>query len=59
MVLIDKLDCESRLVALQKEREIIDKLKPTLNHSKPLTTTEEKREQRRNHYLNNIEYYKS
>ena len=25
MVLIDKLDCESRLVALQKESEIIDK----------------------------------
>ena len=58
MVLIDKFGCARRLVAIPKEREIVDKLKPTLNHSKPLTATEEKRERRRYHYLSNIEYYK-
>ena len=55
MILVDTLDCESKLGALKKERELYEELKPTLNILKPMTTYEEKRAYQQEHYQKSIE----
>ena len=55
MILIDTLNCESKLDALKKEREFYEELKPSLNMFKPMRTKEEIIEYQKEHYQKNIE----
>ena len=41
MVLIEALNCQNRLEALKRERELIEQMKPTLNQLRPYRTEEE------------------
>ena len=45
MILLDTLYCENRLEALKKEREYIEKLKPSLNQLRPILSEEDKEQQ--------------
>ena len=42
MILLDTLHCENRIEALKKEREYIERLKPSLNQLRPILSEEDK-----------------
>ena len=50
MILIENINVNSKLELHKKEREYIEKLKPTLNHYPPTATEEQKRE-RKNEFM--------
>ena len=44
MILVEQFECSNKMEAEQKEREIIEQLKPTLNKSSPYRTPEERKQ---------------
>ena len=62
VVKIENYDCDCSEDLCKREREIFDELKPTLNHNRPITSVEEKKEQdvknSKEWYENNKEYFK-
>ena len=53
MILIETRECENNLEARKIERELTEKIRPTLNLFRPFTTDEEKIQYQKDWYLDN------
>lgn len=58
MVLIETKNCENNLEARKYERELIEKMKPSMNLARPYVSEEDLRLTRKEYYINNIDIIK-